>query len=352
MLNSKPNSVTSAPSVFKKLTTQLSVLCGKKNTTTPPNSVISAPSVVKKLTTQLSALCDKNLRSLRGKKQIAIVLTLVLLTPIFTKAQQKQDYKIAVIDLMILKRHKISAITLASELKADGLEIDMGGLGNRETFDSKLNNDTTRQEYLAKAKELNIEFCSIAMTGFYAQSFAERPTWQKMIGDCLATAKAMNIKVAFLPLGVKGDLIKHPELRPAIVERLKIAGKMAKKAGVTIGIETSLDATAEKELLKDICSKNIRSYFNFSNPLKEGRDLNKELQILGRKYIVQIHATDEDDVWLENNKRLDLYKVKQTIDDMKWKGWLVVERSRDATQPRNVKGNFGANVAYLKKVFQ
>ncbi|WP_442795464.1 sugar phosphate isomerase/epimerase family protein [Pelobium manganitolerans] len=258
----------------------------------------------------------------------------------------------AVIDLMILKRQKPSAIPLAHELGADGLEIDMGGLGNRETFDSRLNNDTTRQEYIAKAKEQNIEFCSIAMTGFYAQSFAERPTWQRMIADCLATAKAMNIKVAFLPLGVKGDLIQHPELRPPIVERLKIAGKMAKKAGVTIGIETSLDATAEKQLLKDIGSKNIKSYFNFSNPLKNGRDLNKELKILGKKHIVQIHATDEDGVWLQNNTRLDLYQVKQTLQDMKWKGWLVVERSRDATQPRNVKANFSANVAYLKKVFQ
>ena len=105
-------------------------------------------------------------------------------------------------------------------------------------------------------------------------------------------------------------------------------------------------------MLKDIGSKNVKSYFNFSNPLKNGRDLNEELQILGRKNIVQIHATDEDGVWLQDNKRLDTYKVKQTLQDMKWKGWLVVERSRDATQPRNVQANFGANVAYLKKVFQ
>jgi sugar phosphate isomerase/epimerase len=317
-----------------------------------PSSATFASAVVKRLTTQFSALYDKNLHSLCFKKQITIVLILVLLAPIVTKAQQKQKYKVAVIDLMILKRQKISAIALAKELKADGLEIDMGGLGNRETFDNKLNNDSTRQEYLAKAKELDIEFCSLAMTGFYAQSFAERPTWQKMIGDCLATAKAMDIKVVFLPLGVKGDLVQYPQLRPAIIERLKIAGKMAKKAGVVIGIETSLDATAEKQLLNDICSKNVKSYFNFSNSLKEGRDLNKELKILGRKNIVQIHATDEDGVWLENNKRLDLQQVKQTLIAMKWKGWLVVERSRDATQAQNVKANFSANVAYLKKVFQ
>ncbi len=28
-----------------------------------------------------------------------------------------------------------------------------------------------------------------------------------------------------------------------------------------------------------------------------------------------------------------------------------IERSRDATKPKDVKGNYGANTAYLKKVF-
>jgi hypothetical protein len=36
---------------------------------------------------------------------------------------------------------------------------------------------------------------------------------------------------------------------------------------------------------------------------------------------------------------------------MGWSGWLVVERSRDANDARNVQGNYSTNVAYLKKVF-
>ena len=162
----------------------------------------------------------------------------------------------------------------------------------------------------------------------------------------------MNVKVAFLPLGVQGDLAKNPELRPAIVERLKVVGQMAKKADIIIGIETALDAKGEVELLKEIGSKHIQIYFNFSNPLKEGRDLHEELKMLGKKRICQIHCTDEDGVWLENNTRLDLKKVKQTLDDMKWEGWLVIERSRDAKEPQNVKKNFGANTTYLKSIFQ
>jgi L-ribulose-5-phosphate 3-epimerase len=37
---------------------------------------------------------------------------------------------------------------------------------------------------------------------------------------------------------------------------------------------------------------------------------------------------------------------------MDWSGWLVIERSRDAKDPRNVKSNFGANTAFLKSIFQ
>jgi len=272
--------------------------------------------------------------------------------PLLFAAGKQQRYKVAVIDLMILKRQKISAIPLAKEIGADGLELDMGGLGNRETFESKLADPAVRDQFLQQAKVLNIEICSLAMTGFYAQSFATRPTYQKMIQDCLDTAKAMKVKVVFLPLGVRGDLVKYPELRAPIVERLKIAGNMAAKAGVVIGIETALDAGAELVLLQDIDSKAVKSYFNFSNALKNGRDLHQELRILGKKHIIQIHCTNEDGVWLQNDPKINLKEVKHTLDDMGWKGWLVVERSRDATMPTAVKQNFSANTAYLKSIFQ
>ena len=261
-------------------------------------------------------------------------------------------YRIGVCDWMILKRQRLGAFQLTKDIGADGVEVDMGGLGERETFDNQLAKTEVREQFLSAARELNLEICSLAMSGFYAQSFAERPTVPRMMQDCIDTMKAMGVKVAFLPLGVRGDLVKHPELRPAIVERLKAAGVQASKAGVIIGIETALAAKDEVKLLEDIGSPAIRSYFNFANALQNGRDLLAELRTLGKERICQIHCTDEDGVWLENNKRLDLMAVKKALDEMGWSGWLVIERSRDAKNSRDVKGNFGANTRYLKKVFQ
>lgn len=261
-------------------------------------------------------------------------------------------YQIAVCDWMILKRQKLGAVELTHEIGADGLEVDMGSLGSRETFESKLQDPEVQKQFLDKSRELGVAICSLAMSGFYAQSFATRPTYERMVQDCIDTMQQMQVKVAFLPLGTQGDLIKYPELRPAIVQRLQRVAEMAEQAQVTIGIETALDAQGEAQLLDDIGSPAVQSYFNFANALQNGRDLHQELRTLGKERICQIHCTDEDGVWLEYNQRMNLESVKQSLDAMGWQGWLVIERSRDANNPQDVKGNFSANTTYLKKVFQ
>lgn len=268
------------------------------------------------------------------------------------KARTNQRYKIGLIDLMLLKRQKLGAITLSSELKADGVEVDMGGLGTRPTFDNQLLIDSVRNLFIKTAKDNKVEIFCLAMTGYYAQSFCGRTEYIRSIEDCIKTMNLMHVKHAFLPLGVQCDIKKDPTIRDSVIARLKIAGKMAELAGVIIGIETSLSAKEEVQLLKEIGSPAIRIYFNFSNPLKEGRDLISEIKILGKDRISMIHATNKDSVWLQNDPQIDLYKVKKTLDEIGWSGWLVIERSRDAKKASDTKYNYGPNTAYLKKVFQ
>lgn len=264
----------------------------------------------------------------------------------------EQKYQIAVCDWMILKRQKLGAFERMKEIGADGLELDMGGLGQRPTFDNKLLDPIERKKFLEKSKETGVKIASIAMSGFYAQDIAVRETFPRMIDDCINTMVLMGVKVAFLPLGVQGNLVEFPEKRAVIVDRLKMAGEKAEAAGVIIGIETALDAEGEIELLNEIGSPAIKIYFNFQNPLVAGRDLYEELEKLGKDRICQIHCTDTDGVWLENNTRLNMQKVKQTLDEMGWAGWLVIERSRNANDVHNVIANYGANARYLKSVFQ
>src|SRR4029079_19333926 len=165
-----------------------------------------------------------------GSASLLLILSICLKVSAQNTDLSKQRYKVGVIDLMMLKRQKLGAFPLAKEVGADGVEVDMGGLGSRPTFDNKLLIDSVRQQFLDKAKELSLEIPSLAMTGYYAQSFCQREEFIQSIQDCITTMKLMHVKVAFLPLGVQCDLVKKPELRDSVVSRLKIAGKMAEEA--------------------------------------------------------------------------------------------------------------------------
>ena len=294
---------------------------------------------------------------------VSIYLLLFILFP--AKAQNREiacnadsvqvlhRYKIAVCDWMILKRQKIGSFKLVHELNGDGVEQDMGSLGKRETFDNKLRDPHFQQLFRETAREFQLEVPSIAMSGFYGQSFLERANYEELVRECLNAMKVMDAKVAFLPLGgIKAGWEGEPALRAEVVKRLKKVGDMAAAEGLVIGIETQLDAKGDVKLLKEIDSFGIKIYFKFQNALENGRDLCKELKILGKKRICQIHCTDTDGVTLRFNERLDMNKVKKTLDKMGWSGWLVVERSRDKDDVHNVRKNYGTNIEYLKEVFQ
>ena len=109
-----------------------------------------------------------------GMKNLLATISLFLLLfllPLSQLLAQSSRYKVAVVDLMILKRQKLGAFQLTKDIGADGVEVDMGGLGNRPTFDNQLLNDTIRKQFLDKAKELGLEIPSLAMPANGEASF-------------------------------------------------------------------------------------------------------------------------------------------------------------------------------------
>ena len=283
---------------------------------------------------------------------VGIVVVLVAL-PIGVCAQQQQQYRVAACDWMMLKRQKLGEFQLAKDINADGVEVDMGPLGKRVLFDNKLREPAFQQLFRRTADSLGIAVPSIAMSGFFAQSFLERENYKDLIVDCLNTMDVMGAQVAFLPLGGSGNDWKQPgEARQEMVRRLHEVGEMALAGNKVIAIRTQQNARADLALLKEVNSKGIKIYYNLQDAVDQGLCPCKELKTLGAENIAQIHASLTDSVTLDKDPRIDLHKVKKTLDKMKWSGWLVVERSRNAQDVRNVRGNFGTNVAYLKEIFQ
>lgn len=293
----------------------------------------------------------------RGNLKYCVIVMILswVLSPVL--AQQANTlshrYKVAACDWMMLKRQKLGEFKLSHEIGADGVEMDMGGLGKRDTFDNKLHQVYFQELFKKTAAEYQIEVPSIAMSGFYGQSFLKHRNYRVLIDDCIKTMQVMGAKIAYLPLGGCGnDWKTDDEQRRRLVSRLHVAGEMAHSEGLVIGIRTGLSAKEDIKLLEQINSEGIQIYFSVQEALDNKRDLYKELKTLGRKRICQIHISETDGVTLPHSKNIDMHRVKEQLDKMGWSGWLVVERSRDAGDVRNVKKNFGMNIRYLKEVFQ
>ena len=271
--------------------------------------------------------------------------------PVVMQAQQR--YRVAACDWMMLKRQKLGEFQLTRDINADGVEMDMGPLGKREMFDNKLRDPHFQQLFRHTADSLGVLVPSMAMSGFFAQSFLGRENYKDLIADCLTSMDVMGAKVAFLPLGGSGSTWQQPGAdHNEMVRRLHDVGEMAVAAGKTIAIRTALPARANIKLLKEVKSDGVKIYYNLQDAVDAGRDPVQELSQLGAQRIAQIHASLTDSVTLDKDPRIDLHQVKRVLDQMKWSGWLVVERSRNAKDTRNVRGNYGTNVAYLKEIFQ
>lgn len=284
------------------------------------------------------------------QRHAVCVLMIVLLTIPVTGICQ-QNFRFAACDWMMLKRQKLGEFQLAKDIHADGIEMDMGPLGSRPQFDNKLRDPHFQELFPRTADSLGIEVPSVAMSGFFAQSLLKRENYRELVQDCLNTMKHMKSQVAFLPLGGCGkEWMTDPVLRAELIHRLHTIGEMAKREGKVIGIRTGLDAKESKRMLKEIHSDGIKIYYNLQDAVDSHRDVCKELKALGKDRICQIHASLTDSVTLDKDPRINMRQVVKTLNQIGWRGWLVVERSRDASRVRDVRYNYGTNINYLREI--
>ena len=260
-------------------------------------------------------------------------------------------YKISAADWMMLKRQTPGALDRGKECGLDGVEVDMGPLGNRPTFENKLRDEKFRSDYLAKAKDNNLAISSFAMSAFYGQPVADHPKAEEFYAEWIDLMPKLGTKVGFLPVIFK----KEDDSDAAIAKVVGLMKKVAPKAestGVVIGLSTPLNAEANVKLLDDIGSPAVQIAYNCGESVDDKRDPLVELKTLGQTRIAEIIPTLSDGKWLQNDERLDVPKLKQMLDDIGWSGWLVLQRSREAAKVKDVKYNFSANAAYLKSIFQ
>ncbi len=255
----------------------------------------------------------------------------------------KSVFKIGACDWSIGKGQHLAALELGKKIGLDGIQVSFGVPGHR--YD--LRKEEVRKEYAAAEKKHGVEVGSLAIGVLNSIPYSSDPRAEQWVRECVEVMPKMKQKIVLLAFFGNGDIKNKPDLTKEVIRRLKKVAPVAEKAGVTLGLETWLSADEHMHIIDSVGSPAVQVYYDTANSNKMGYDIYKEIRQLGRKNICQFHCKENG--FLLGKGRVDFKKVKDAIDDIGYKGWLVIESA-------NGKGisnfdSYAHNQKFLRSVF-
>jgi len=263
------------------------------------------------------------------------------------KCRDGQRFKIGACDWTLGKQSDLASVEIAKRVALDGVQIDFGNIKNN----MHLRKPEVQKAFLDAAKKNNVKIASIAIDYLNLVPYKSDPRAQQWVLDCIDVCKAMNVKIILLPFFARGYLLNKDNSLDTkgidtVVKRLKEAAPKAEKAGVILALETYLSAPQTMDIINRVGSPAVQVYYDVGNSHFKGYDIYQEIRYLGKKNICEFHAKDYDN--LLGKGKIDFKKVRQAIDDIGYRGWIVIEAS---TKPLGVEGSCRANTEYLRSIF-
>ena len=269
----------------------------------------------------------------------------LLFSPALTSlaADKKRRFKIGACDWSLGHRHELSALEAAKEIGLDGVEVSFGEVGVR--YD--LRKPEVRREYLAASKRLGVEIASLAMGILNRKPYASDPEAEQFVVDCVEVMPKMNQRVVLLAFFGEGDIKDRPDAQKEVIRRLKKVAPAAEKAGLVLGVESTLNADDHLRILDAVGSPAVKVYYDVANMHYAGYDIYREIRQIGRDRICQVHAKERG--CLLGQGPIDFAKVKEALDDIGWSGWLIIEGA--TVKGRSIAECYRDNQKFLRSVF-
>lgn len=268
-------------------------------------------------------------------------------------------FKIAADDLFLLQRQKVKALDIAAKCGLDGVVVDMGSMSGGKALTDLLRDEGLRKQYLAESQRTGVQIPALAFWALYAWVFANRATADEDVNEWVDMLVKMNCKIGCMPLMTKDGTMKEPahaDVRKKTVEIFKKVAPAAEKAGVTLAIESNLDADGYIAFLDEIGSPAFKVFYNPGVGLENKYDVYADIRKLGKDRIAMLHleqgsVAPEKFEHLLGDGAIDFTKLKAALDDIQWGGWMTIARSRKKGRERKVQENFTANAKFLHETF-
>jgi len=232
-------------------------------------------------------------------------------------------------------------LELAKRIGLEGIQLGMGT--GADGVD--LRKPEVQQAYLKAAKATGLEISSTSLAWTNAMPLKSDPRAAGWLADSIDAGKALGLPLIMPACFGPGDLdmAKTKEI-DHLVAVLKSATPKAEKEGMLLGLESYLSAEDNLRILERVGSPALRVYYDVGNSTDKGRDVLKEIPLLG-KLICEFHFKDAN--FRLGQGRLDFRKVRKALDKIEYSGWIHIE----ATVTRGVVEDYAADYRYLRGIF-
>jgi L-ribulose-5-phosphate 3-epimerase len=253
--------------------------------------------------------------------------------------------KIGACDWSIGKWSDIGAFETAKTIGLEGIMVDMGSVAN----DLHIRKQDVQDAYKKESAKTGVAISSLAMGLFNSVPFHSEPRVPEWITDTITTAKNFNVKVILLAFFNASDLRNDAARKAIAVKHLKAVMPSAEAAGVTLGIESYLDAKEHLEIMEQVGSPNLKVYYDFRNTADAGHDTVAEFKKLGKDNICELHMKENG--FLLDKGTINWSDVSKAIYEIGYKGngWMQIEGA--IPKGGEVIGSYRHNLAYLRKLF-
>jgi L-ribulose-5-phosphate 3-epimerase len=237
-----------------------------------------------------------------------------------------KGFKIGVCD-WILGKDGPEAVEVAKRVGVDGIQ---------EVLD----------KYLKAARKYDLRIPSIAIVELNNVTLkGNNPLAEQWLAGSIDICRKTGSKAVLLPFFGKGDLMGDEKGQAIVVEKLKKLAPKAEKAGVTLAVESYLTAEQQLDIINRVSSEAVGVYYDVANSQSKGYDICREIRLLG-KHIAEFHIKDYDGLYGKGS--IDFKAVRKAIDDIGYRGWLVMEGTK---MPLGIEESCRYDLQYLRQIF-
>jgi L-ribulose-5-phosphate 3-epimerase len=233
--------------------------------------------------------------------------------------QRKKNFSIGACDWSINGQASLNAFDTAKAIGLDGIQVSL----NSTKDEVYLRDPAMQQQYREAAKRTGVAIGGLALGILNDVPYKSEARTEQWVQDSVDVAKALSVTNILLAFFSKNDLKNDPKGTQVVIERLRAVAPKAEKAGIVLGIESWLSAPEHMAIIDAVGSRAVQVYYDVCNSSVMGYDIYQEMRDLGRKQICEVHIKENG--YLIGQGKVDMKRVRQTLDEIGYRGWLQLE---------------------------